>query len=66
MASSMSSSDDGFADNLMVYNWAISNNNNYDHVYPSDDMELKQQLTCEAKSEVFTQTIQDYSTFRAL
>ena len=41
MASSLSSKDDGFADNLVIYNWAISKKHNYDQVYPSDDMELK-------------------------
>lgn len=40
MASSLSSSDEGFADNLMIYNWAISKKHNYDQVFPSDDMEL--------------------------
>lgn len=59
----MSSRDEGFGDNLMIYNWAISKEHNYEQVYPSDDMELQQLLTCESKSEVET-TVYEASTFK--
>ncbi len=65
MASQLSSSsnDEGFADNLMIYNWAVSKKHNYDQVYPSDDMELIQLLVCEAISQVQNKTIEDSVTF---
>lgn len=39
-ASANSPIDEGFSDQLVVYNWAITQKDSNGMVYPSDDMEL--------------------------
>ena len=38
--------DEGFSDQLVEYNWAITQKDSNGMVYPSDDMELHQLISC--------------------